>query len=83
MPSTTEDSLARELLLKYFFVDPAVIDPHRVQLSSDVLDLLGDPDGKDLEATLREIAKAITPGMASQIVKKAINALRFWRDRPA
>lgn len=83
---TTEDGLARELLLKYFFVDPTVIDPHRVELSQKVLDLSGGyGDGHDLERALRSIAVTMTPSpsLAKRITAMAVKALRSWKEHRA
>lgn len=79
--SELEPQLARQALLRYFLVDPEVLDPHRAQLAQHVLRLSGTGvkgRGDEVGAGLREIVSTLTPSRAAvpRISALAIAALR-------
>lgn len=71
-----EASLASELLVKYFFVDPTIRDPRRAELASHLWELSGADDGAELEKGLCELAKnlstAARPTTIATMVMKAL-----------
>ena len=80
---TPESTLAGELLITYFFVDPRILDPRRAQLSSHVWELADEDNSDTLENGLRELATrfAATAAHASRIAQIAIKALRHRKDQ--
>jgi len=77
-----EGTLASELLVNYFFIDPTVYDPRHAKLADRIWEL-ADAENPELEKGLCELARKLFSCGASvqQIVKMVIKALRRGKDQ--
>lgn len=78
-----EGTLASELLVNYFFVDPTVYDPRHAELADRIWELADAENSSELEKGLCELARKLFSCGASvqQIVKMVIKALRRGKDQ--